>query len=92
MVYLLHFDKKFSHIQHYIGFTKDLDKRMEYHKNGNGSKLLNALNKNNINYNIVRTWDEDGNFERRLKHLKNAPKLCPICNVISWRKNGVFEK
>lgn len=83
MVYLIHFNKKFKHAKHYIGFCKDgrLKERMFHHKNGTGSKLMKAVSKAKINWKVVRVWDnEDGNFERKLKNMKNSKKLCPICN------------
>ncbi len=86
MVYLIHFDRKFSHAQHYIGFVDGgedrLFSRLEYHRTGKGSKLLKAVSLAGITFNVVRTWiDGDRNFERSLKNKKNAKKLCPICNA-----------
>lgn len=84
MVYLAHFDTPFKHCQHYIGWTSDenFEARMKCHKANKGSKLLAALNKAGIGWNIVRTWpNEDGNFERKLKKQRNAHKHCPVCKV-----------
>lgn len=83
MVYLIHFNKKFKHAQHYLGFCydKNFKKRIKHHLNGNGACLLNALNKLKISYKVVKTWPEkDGNFERELKNYKNASIICPVCN------------
>ena len=90
MVYLIHFEKEFKGTRHYIGYTRDVDMRMKYHRNGNGSCLLNALNKLGIGYKIVRTWEGGYDLEKRLKALKKARLLCPICNPKSWDKNGNF--
>lgn len=81
MVYLIHFDQKLCHAQHYIGFCeKGLESRLEYHRSGRGSKLLKAVAEKGIGFGVVRTWDEgDRNFERKLKNQKNAKKLCPVC-------------
>jgi predicted GIY-YIG superfamily endonuclease len=94
-VYLICFDKKLHHAKHYIGFSKTEDsiqKRLETHKKGNGSRLLNALNKAKIDYKIVRVWpDADGKFERKLKKRGESKVFCPICNPKSWHKNGEYK-
>ena len=93
MVYLIHFEKKISHAQHYIGYSKDMktfEKRMKHHGNGNGASILKALNEKGIKYHVVRIWpDADGNYERKLKKRKNAKFLCPFCNPDKYHNNGV---
>lgn len=82
MVYLIHFHKKFKHAAHYIGYCQDdlFDKRMECHRKNKGSKLIAAVNKAGIGWDVVRTWpDMDGNYERQLKNLKKSQCLCPKC-------------
>lgn len=82
MVYLIHFDQKLKHAQHYIGFCYDnrFKKRISHHRNNTGAPILRALNKAGIGWSVVRTWpNEDGNFERKLKNQKKASCLCPIC-------------
>lgn len=81
MVYLIHFDKPFKHAQHYIGYTEHFEERMDCHKHGTGSRLLRAVNKAGIGWKVVRTWEGDGNLERRLKNWKKASQLCPVCKV-----------
>ncbi len=80
-VYLIHFKKKLHHAGHYLGYSENgLEKRLERHKAGNGSKLMSAIEKAGIGWEVVRVWENvDRNFERRLKNGKNSPKLCPIC-------------
>jgi hypothetical protein len=44
MVYLVHFQTKLHHAQHYIGFVaSDLMQHIELHRMGRGAKLLAAL-------------------------------------------------
>ncbi len=85
MVYLIHFDKKLAHAQHYIGFVEKpdgLESRLDYHRKGRGSKLLKAVTEKGIGFEVARTWrDETRDFERSLKNKKNAKKLCPICKL-----------
>jgi predicted GIY-YIG superfamily endonuclease len=83
MVYLIHFEKKFKHAQHYIGFCKDgnLKKRIKRHRKGDGAKLLRAVSLAGIEYNIVRVWDDGTqDFERRMKKTHHRELFCPICN------------
>jgi hypothetical protein len=90
MVYLIHFEIKFKHCQHYIGFSgsKSLfKKRIAHHLANSGSRLLRAVNLAGIAWSVVRTWDDmDGNFERQLKKRKNASRLCPICKQLKKDK------
>lgn len=80
VVYLLHFEKKYKHAQHYIGYTDDLDKRIKKHRKGDGARLVEVFAENGIDFVIARVWqDKDRNFERRLKNQKSARKLCPLC-------------
>ena len=80
-VYLIHFDEKLCHAQHYIGWAKDVTARCKAHKSGNGSKLMAAVEILGLPWNVVRTWkNQDRNFERKLKNQKNAKRLCPICS------------
>ena len=44
MVYLIHFESKFSHASHYLGSCKNLRKRIARHRANDGAKLLRALN------------------------------------------------
>lgn len=80
MIYLLHFTKPYKHSRHCLGFTDDLDARIERHRAGNGSRLINVITKAGINFELVRTWPGGRLFERKLKRRRDSPRLCPICN------------
>lgn len=83
MVYLIHFDKKFHHACHYIGFCEEgkLASRMEKHMRGEGSFLMKAVTKAGIKWNLVRVWPgESRTFERSLKNCKKSSRFCPVCN------------
>lgn len=80
MVYLIHLEEPYKHAQHYIGYTKNLQKRMYDHELGTrGSKFLKAVREAGINFSVVRTWDGDRSLERKLKKQKKSRLLCPIC-------------
>jgi predicted GIY-YIG superfamily endonuclease len=81
MIYLIHFDLKLHHAQHYLGYTdsETIGSRIERHRSGNGSKLMRAVTLAGIPWNVVRTWSGDRNMERRLKNWKKSSQLCPVC-------------
>lgn len=93
MVYLLHFDQPYTApqrnaharrvqvVKHYIGFTDDLDQRMNDHRAGRGANLVRVLKQHGIGFHCVRTWDGDHSVERQLKARHNAAKLCPVCHA-----------
>lgn len=82
-VYLIHFNKRLAHAQHYLGFCErdeGLDKRLTDHLCGQGARLMEVLFEAGIEWKPVRVWfGADRKFERRLKNQKNAPLLCPVC-------------
>lgn len=91
MIYLIHFERKLKHAQHYLGFCEDgnLEKRIERHRKGSGAKILRACVENGIEFKVVRVWEDgDRNFERMLKNKKNSRLLCPICNKENYKNNG----
>lgn len=82
-VYLLHFDRPISDkhtCQHYIGYANNLEARIGFHRKGrSGARLLEVAYARGIGFQVVRTWEGDKDFERKLKKTKNAPQLCPVC-------------
>lgn len=83
MVYLIHFKTKLHHAEHYLGFVeRNLPRRIKKHKSGAGAKLLAALNRAGIEWEVVRVWkDGDRHFERKLKNYKKARRFCPVCGA-----------
>jgi len=79
-VYLLHFDRKLSHAQHYIGWTQDLEARLGAHEDGRGSRIVDAFLEAGIGYTVAKTWAADRKFERWLKNKNSTPRICPICS------------
>lgn len=90
IVYLLHFDRPYEGVQHYVGYTDNIKGRMKRHKSGNGSKLIAAVTSKGIGFKLVKVWEGDRSLERKIKNYKNSPKICPICNPNykgQWSKN-----
>ena len=79
-VYLIHFETKLHHAQHYLGFTTNLEERLKRHASGNGSKLMHAVSQAGITWKVTRLWENvPQSWERELKQSKNTPCLCPEC-------------
>src|SRR5260370_19461090 len=78
-VYLIHLERPYHHARHYLGCTHDLMHRLAEHRKGTGAKLLRAVGRAGIPFDVVRTWDGYRQEELQLKARKNAPKLCPVC-------------
>lgn len=80
-VYLLHLSEPIAHSQHYIGWAKDFDNRLDHHKNGTGARFTQVAVERGIEIQVARVWEgKDKSFERHLKNQKNGRCMCPICN------------
>jgi predicted GIY-YIG superfamily endonuclease len=82
-VYLLHFHTPICPTrttQHYLGWALDIDDRIRKHRKGRGSRLCQVAVEQGIKFTVAELWHGNRQLERRLKSLKNARKLCPICN------------
>jgi predicted GIY-YIG superfamily endonuclease len=94
-VYLLHFEPKFRHAGHYLGYADDIGRRVLEHQEGkSGAKLPAAAAAAGSKLILARTWEgEDRNFERKLKgrqlrpdgtkthHRGSLKQFCPICKA-----------
>ncbi len=83
LVYLLHFSERINPehpCRHYLGYTTDLQERLEAHADGRGSRLCAVAKERGIGFALVNCWEGDRTLERQLKRRKNAPRYCPYCN------------
>ncbi|RPD44078.1 endonuclease [Paracnuella aquatica] len=89
MVYLIHFQDKLHHAQHYLGFVEtNLAQRIQLHLSNRGAKLIAAVNNQGIRWQVVRVWHKgDRNLERKLKNYKKSRCFCPICCNNQQRTN-----
>ena len=98
-IYLVHFWEPFKHAQHYLGFTADgedvlesVEKRLDRHRSGRGSVLLRHVSEAGIKFSVVRVWPGlSRNAERSLKNRRDNKRICPVCNVHTCWRNGVFN-
>jgi predicted GIY-YIG superfamily endonuclease len=83
-VYILHFERKYRHAGHYVGFTKDFERRRGEHLKGgqSGSPLVKAAIQAGITIICAIVWQGAGREqERRIKASKNTARFCPICRA-----------
>lgn len=85
-VYLIHFSEPIGDLanprgqaRHYLGYTDDLEQRLERHRAGNGSAIMAEVARRGIAWQLARTWNGGRDLERRLKNQHNGPRLCPLC-------------
>jgi hypothetical protein len=83
-VYLLHLHPSYKQARHYLGFAEDVAPRVYAHLHGRGARLTEVALSAGCEMILVRIWDGASRTdERKLKNLKNAPKLCPICQGLA---------
>jgi len=85
-VYLIHFSRPIGDLdnprgqaRHYLGFTQDLEARLEAHRTGNGSAIMAAVSRAGVGWTLARMWEGGRDLERQLKNQHNSPRLCPVC-------------
>lgn len=83
-VYQLHFHQRLHHAGHYTGFTCNLAARLAMHQTGRGARLMKAVVKAGISFELGRlwkfsTWQEAREWERHIKAQHNAIPSCPLC-------------
>lgn len=77
--YLLHFSANYRHARHYLGWTTNLDSRLDAHRTGQGARLMEVIRDAGLTFELSRTWQGDRHLERRLKNRGGHARLCPIC-------------
>ena len=82
VVYLLHFQSKLHHAQHYMGYTANLEQRVALHRQGrSGVGLVRAFFEHKISFVVAHTWEGNRSLERHFKqHWHAGNRLCPLCN------------
>lgn len=82
LIYMLHFEPKLKHAQHYVGITKRhrLERRLEEHARGSGSAIVRAAVNAGCRLFLVKTFAAEGfEDERAFKRKTNNRATCPIC-------------
>jgi predicted GIY-YIG superfamily endonuclease len=80
-VYLIHFDRRYKHAGHYIGWARDLLRRLAEHARGQGARLMAVITEAGIGWRLARTWSGGRARERQIKKQGGASRRCPLCGV-----------
>lgn len=79
-VYLIHFSTPYEHAAHYVGYAEDIEKRLDEHAAGHGTRLTQVVTEAGIDLWVARLWmGKDRSFERRLKDCHKTSEFCPFC-------------
>lgn len=83
-VYLLHFERAApwrasSPMRHYVGRSRDIEARIEAHRDGRGGRFTASMRALGIRFELVRTWP--GNTWENEKRIKGrgGRRHCPVC-------------
>jgi len=83
-VYVIHFDDKFHHAQHYVGCTKNVRSRLIAHAWGYGANILKHQMLQGGEWSLAGLYNcttaEMRKIERSLKNWNNSKQFCPTCN------------
>lgn len=79
VVYLLHLDRPFGHARHYLGWSRNLDRRLAHHWRGTGATMLRHAREAGIGWTVARTWAGTRTLESQLKKRGGRARLCPVC-------------
>lgn len=94
IVYLLHFDELYVPYPgaplrdcagHYTGRVRGgpraLARRLAQHGTARGARLMLAVRRAGITWQLARTWLGGADRERQLKRQGGAARRCPLCGV-----------
>lgn len=83
-IYVLHFDNKLSHAEHYIGCTTQPKDRLISHASGRGSRICQVLIERGIGWRLgmlaTCSLTEMRLLERQLKRQHGAQPYCELCH------------
>ena len=83
-LYLLHFDPPYAHAAHYLGWARQIDRRVAEHLAGGvkASPLVRAAVAAGSTVTVARTWPGGTRvLERRLKVQGGLSRHCPTCRL-----------
>ena len=83
-VILLHFDRPYPMrgirpVQHKIHYCYSLHTQMRRLRAGEGPKLLKAIAKLGIGWQVVRVWLGATGYDKETFQARHPTRLCPIC-------------
>jgi predicted GIY-YIG superfamily endonuclease len=95
-VYLLHFDQPYKHARHYVGWARNVKRRLAEHEAGRGARLLAVVRSAGIGWTLARMWPGSRARERQIKRQGGHARQCPLCGVtprtLSRNKDGSLSR
>lgn len=83
-LYLLHFEPRYRHAGHYLGYASSIERRVAEHLacGSHSSPLVRAALAAGSVVTVARTWPgETRTTERRLKRQGGLSRHCPTCRA-----------
>ena len=79
-VYLLHWSHRTGRVEHYVGWSRDLEARMKAHASGSGGcPTTRRYRRAGMRGRLVRLWRGTMSDERTRHQTLTFPLDCPIC-------------
>ena len=91
-IYLLHFEPRYKHAQHYLGITENLESRIAEHRSGHGARLLEVVVGAGVEFVVARTWPNGTRAQERAKKGRGLAPLCPICRERAKKEKSKAAK
>jgi len=81
-IYILHFDRPFSHAKHYVGSADNVSLRVLEHATGRGANLMRHVVGAGIGFIVSCTFPGTRGDERIMKKRWKdvAKRRCPVCS------------
>lgn len=79
-IYLLHWRHRSGRVEHYVGWTRNLEARLKAHYSGSGGcPTTRRFRRAGMRGRLVRLWRGTMWGERRMQQTLIFPVDCPIC-------------
>ena len=78
---MLHFDRPYQHARHYVGWARNVKRRLAEHEAGRGARLLAVVRAAGIGWQLARMWPGSRARERQIKRQGGHARKCPLCGV-----------
>ena len=80
-IYLLHWQDRKGRVEHYVGWTTDLEGRLKQHfSQCGGCPTTRRYRRQGMGGRLVRLWEGTMQAERLLQQTLTFPPDCPVCS------------
>lgn len=88
-LYLFHFEPRYRHAGHYLGYSADIDRRVLEHlsRGSKASRLVVAALEAGSVVTVAATFPGLSRIdERRMKRRGGLGRVCPTCRAAGYRR------